>query len=151
MIFASKNINKFSAAHGKIGTASVLTKSGKKKFMERWKVTILAHHVMALLTPNVQATIKIQKNLFQWIDPLFNKIVVNGCLLLNETPSSCVLMFKQMFMPSLLKSRPSNLSIMLTILSNGIQPWNLSALQLSRKYPACTMILNTSWITSMHL
>jgi hypothetical protein len=39
---------------------------------------------MALLTPNAQATIKIQKNLFQWIDPLSKEIIVNGCSLLNE-------------------------------------------------------------------
>ena len=39
---------------------------------------------MALLTPNAQATIKIQKNLFQWIDPLSGKIVINRCSLLNE-------------------------------------------------------------------
>jgi hypothetical protein len=70
-----------SAARGKVGTASVLIKSGKKKFMEHWKSTILAHHVMALLTPNAQATIKIQENLFQWIEspPLSNEIIVDGC------------------------------------------------------------------------
>jgi hypothetical protein len=39
---------------------------------------------MALLTPNTQATIKIQENLFQLIDPLFNEIVVDGRSLLNE-------------------------------------------------------------------
>ncbi len=68
----------------KVGTASLLTKSGKKKFTKRWKFTILAHHVMALLTPNAQATIKIQENSFQWIDPLSNDIVVNGHSILNE-------------------------------------------------------------------
>jgi hypothetical protein len=64
MISTTKIINKLSAARGKVGIASILTKSGKKKFMERWKTTILAHHVMALLTPNAQATIKIQENSF---------------------------------------------------------------------------------------
>ncbi len=83
-ISATKKIDKLSAACGKVGTASVLTKSSKKKFMECWKSTILAHHVMALLTPNAQATIKIQENFFQWIDPLSDKIVVNGHSLLNE-------------------------------------------------------------------
>ncbi len=53
-IFTTKKIDKLSAAHGKVGTASVLTKSGKKKFMECWKSTILAHHVMALLTPDAK-------------------------------------------------------------------------------------------------
>jgi hypothetical protein len=33
-ISATKKIDKLSAAHGKVGTASVLTKSGKNKFME---------------------------------------------------------------------------------------------------------------------
>ncbi len=51
--------------------------------MESWKSTILAHHVMALLTPDAP-TIKIQENLFQWIDLLSDEIVINGCSLLNE-------------------------------------------------------------------
>jgi hypothetical protein len=84
MISATKKIDKLSAARGKVGTASVLTKSGKKKFMECWKSTIFAHHVMALLILDAHATIKIQENLFQWIDPLSDKIVVGGRSLLNE-------------------------------------------------------------------
>jgi hypothetical protein len=84
MIPATKNIDGLSAACGEVGTASVCTKSGKKKFMEHWKSTILAHHVKALLTPDAQATIKIQENLFQWIDPLSNKIVADDRSILNE-------------------------------------------------------------------
>jgi hypothetical protein len=39
---------------GKVGTANALTKIGKKKFMKRWKSTILAAQVMALRTPEAQ-------------------------------------------------------------------------------------------------
>ena len=39
---------------------------------------------MALLTPNGQASIKIQENAYQWIDPLSNEIVVDGHSLLNK-------------------------------------------------------------------
>ncbi len=63
-ISTTKKIDKLTAAQAKVGTASVLTKSGKKKIMECLKSTILTHHVMALLTPNAQATITIQENLF---------------------------------------------------------------------------------------
>ena len=52
--------------------------------MQRWKSTILAQHVMALLTPHGQASIKIRENAYQWIDPLTDEIVVDGCSLLNE-------------------------------------------------------------------
>ncbi len=83
-ISVTKQVDKLSVAHGKVGTATTLTKSGKKKFMERWKSTILAFQVMAMLTPNAQATIKIQENAYQWIDPLSDEIVVDGHLLLNE-------------------------------------------------------------------
>jgi hypothetical protein len=96
--------------HGKVGTATVLTKIGKKKFMEHWKSTIRAYQVMALLTPEAPATIKIQDHAYQWIDPMLDKIVVGGCLLLNEALKLSQ-MFKQIFMPSFLRSRPSNLLI----------------------------------------
>jgi len=81
---ATKQVDKLSATRGEVGTATALTKSGKKKFMERWKSTILAHHVMALLTPDGQASIKIRENGYQWIDPLSDEIVVDGRSLLNE-------------------------------------------------------------------
>jgi hypothetical protein len=70
--------------HGEV-TASNLTKIGKKKFMERWKSTILASQVMALLTNEAQATIKVLENSYQWIDPISDEIVINGCSILNET------------------------------------------------------------------
>ncbi len=76
---AIKQVDELSATRGEVGTAAALTKSGKKKFMERWKSTILAHHVMALLTPDGQASIKIRENAYQWIDPLSDEIS-----LLNE-------------------------------------------------------------------
>jgi hypothetical protein len=49
---------------GEVGTASALTKSGKKKFMECWKSTIFAFQVMAMLSPDAQATIKIQESAY---------------------------------------------------------------------------------------
>ena len=52
--------------------------------MEQWKSTILAFQTMAMLTPNAWATIKIQENAYQWIDPLSDEIVVDHRLLLNE-------------------------------------------------------------------
>ena len=143
---------------------------------------------MALLTPDGQASIKIRENAYQWIDPLTDEIVVDGCSLLNEAlklmrpdvqmnvyaelakiksikpkswwtavrfstkfSNSCVLMFRRMFMLNSLKSSPSNLSITVTMLSNGILPWNPSALQLSKRSLDCIMNLNSSWITSMLL
>jgi len=79
-----KQVDELSATRREFGTAAVLTKSGKKKFMERWKSTILAHHDMALLTPDGQASIKIWENAYQWIDPFSDEIVVDGRSLLNE-------------------------------------------------------------------
>jgi hypothetical protein len=52
-------VDELSATHGEVGTASTLTRSGKKKFMECWKSTILAYHIMALLTPEGQASNKL--------------------------------------------------------------------------------------------
>jgi hypothetical protein len=57
---------------------------GKKKFMERWKSTILAHQVMALLTPEAQASIKIHKDVYHWTDPQTDETVKDGCSLLNK-------------------------------------------------------------------
>ena len=57
-ISVTKQLDKLAATRGDI-TGVALTRSGKKKFMQRWKSTILAHHVMALLTPEGQASIKI--------------------------------------------------------------------------------------------
>jgi hypothetical protein len=77
-------IKALSDMHGKIRTATVITKIGKKKFMERWKSLILAYQVMALLTPEAQASIKIHKKAYSWTDPLMDEIVEDGPLLLNE-------------------------------------------------------------------
>ncbi len=63
--------------------ASALTKVGKKKFMELWKSTILSHQVMALLTPEAQASIKIHKDVYQWMDPQTDETVAYGHSLLN--------------------------------------------------------------------
>jgi len=79
----TKQVDELSAARGEV-TAANLTKSGKKKFMERWKSTVFAYQVMAMLTPEGQASIKIQEKAYQWIDPLSDEIVVDGRSLLNE-------------------------------------------------------------------
>ena len=68
--------------------AATLKKSGKKKFMECWKSTILTNHIMALLTPDGQASIKIRENAYQWIDPLSDEFVVDGCSLLNDVQTN---------------------------------------------------------------
>ena len=61
----TKQVDELSATRREVGTAAALTTSGKKKFMERCKSTILAYHIMTLLTPNGQAPIKIQENAYQ--------------------------------------------------------------------------------------
>jgi hypothetical protein len=61
---ATIQIEEMTAVCGEVGTAAALTKIGKKKFMERWKSTILASQVMALLTLEAQASIKIHKNAY---------------------------------------------------------------------------------------
>jgi hypothetical protein len=53
--------------------------------MELWKSTILASQLMALLTNKAQATIKVLENLYQWIDPILDKTVINGHSILNAT------------------------------------------------------------------
>jgi hypothetical protein len=39
---------------------------------------------MALLTPETENSIKIHKKAFQWIDPISDEIITDGCSLLNE-------------------------------------------------------------------
>jgi hypothetical protein len=73
-----------SGAHGKISAANAVTLIGCKKFLERWKSTILSHQIMAMLTPEAQIAIKIHKSKYQWTDPLPNKTINDGCSLLNE-------------------------------------------------------------------
>jgi hypothetical protein len=82
----TKRIKELIAACGKVGTTAALTKISKNKFMECWKSAILATQVMALLTPEAQNSIKINKKAFQWIDPIFisDEIITDGHSLLNE-------------------------------------------------------------------
>jgi hypothetical protein len=84
-ISTTKQADELSVTRGEVGTAATHTKSGKKKFMERWKSMILVYHIMTLLTPEGQASIKLRENTYQWIDPLSDEIILDGCLLLNET------------------------------------------------------------------
>jgi hypothetical protein len=44
-------IAEMNAARGEIGTANAVSLIGRKKFLERWKSTILSHQVMEMLTP----------------------------------------------------------------------------------------------------
>jgi hypothetical protein len=60
-VSTSKQIKELTATRGEVA-ASNITKIGKKKFMERWKSTILASQVLALLTNKAQATIKVLEN-----------------------------------------------------------------------------------------
>ncbi len=84
-VSTNKQIEEMTGTHGKVGTKNALTKIGKKKFMERWKPTILAAQVMALLTPEAQNLNKIHKKAYQWTNPISDKIVTDGHSLLNET------------------------------------------------------------------
>jgi hypothetical protein len=81
---ATMQNEEMTAVPGKVRTAAALTKIGKKKFMGRWKSTILASQVMALLMPESQASIKIHKNAYLWTDPQTDELAKDGCLLLNE-------------------------------------------------------------------
>ncbi len=81
---ATIQIDKTTAVRSKVGTAAALTKISKKKIMECWKSTIVASQVMALLMPEAQASIKIHKNAYLWMDPQTDELLKDGCLLLNE-------------------------------------------------------------------
>jgi hypothetical protein len=74
---ATMQIEEMTAVYGEVGT-------GKKKFMERWKSTILASQVMALLMPEAQASIEIHKNAYLWTDPQTDELVKDGRSLLNK-------------------------------------------------------------------
>ena len=84
-ISTTKRVDELSSTRGEVGTASTLTRSDKKKVMECWMSTIHAYHVMALLTPEGQASIKLRENLYQWTDFLSKEIVLDGRSLLNKT------------------------------------------------------------------
>jgi hypothetical protein len=83
-VSTNKQIKEMTGTRGEVGTANALTKIGKKKFMERWKSTILAAQVMALLTPEAQNLMKIHKKAYQWTDPISDKTFTDGRSLLNE-------------------------------------------------------------------
>jgi hypothetical protein len=83
-VSTTKQIKEMTGTRGKVGTANALTRIGKKKFMERWKSTILAAQVMAFLTPEAQNLIKIGKKAYQWTDPISDKILTDGHSLLNK-------------------------------------------------------------------
>ncbi len=55
-------IAEMNAALGKIGTANAVSLIGRKKFLERWKSTILSHQVMETLTLEAQIAIKLHKS-----------------------------------------------------------------------------------------
>ncbi len=84
MISTTKQVDELSLTRGEVSGSS-LSRSGKKKFMERWKSRILAYQVVALLTPEGQSSIKLWEKAYQWTDPLSDKIVLDGRALLNET------------------------------------------------------------------
>ena len=55
-------IAKMTQARGKIGTANSVSLLGCKKFLERWKSTIMSHQIMEMLTLEAQVAIKLHKN-----------------------------------------------------------------------------------------
>jgi hypothetical protein len=44
----------------------------------------MSHQIMQLLSPEAQVDIKIHKKKFQWIDPLPNETIDDGCSLLHK-------------------------------------------------------------------
>ncbi len=48
-------------ARGELGNANVVSLLGRKKFLERWKSTIMSHQIMEMLTPKAQVAIKLHK------------------------------------------------------------------------------------------
>jgi hypothetical protein len=46
---------------GELGNANVVTLLSRKKFLERWKSTIMSHQIMEMLTPEAQVAIKLHK------------------------------------------------------------------------------------------
>jgi len=101
----NKQIAEMTATRGEIGTAQTVTSIGRKKFLERWKSTILSHQIMQLLTPEVQIAIKINKKKYQWTDPLSEETIDDGRSLLNEVLKLIAQTFRQTCKPSLQKSR----------------------------------------------
>ena len=77
-------IAEITQARGEVGAANLVTLLGRKKFLERWKSTIMSHQVMEMLTPEAQIAIKLHKSKYQWIDPIPNKTIDDGRSLLNE-------------------------------------------------------------------
>jgi hypothetical protein len=77
-------IAELTQARGEVGTAHTVTIIGRKKFLEYWKSSIMAHQNIQFLTPKVHVGIKIHKKKFQWTDPLPNKTINDGRSLLNE-------------------------------------------------------------------
>jgi hypothetical protein len=77
-------ITEMTQARGKLGTANAVMIIGRKKFLERWKSTIMSHQIMQLLTPEGQLAIKIHKKQFQWTNPLSNETINDGCSLLHQ-------------------------------------------------------------------
>jgi hypothetical protein len=137
------------AARGKVETIAALTKIGKKKFMERWKSTILATQVMALLTPEAQNSIIIHKKAFQWIDPISDEIITDVCSLLNEVLKLMHLDIQTNIYAELAKIKTMNLPTIALALSNGIWPRRQNVSPSNRKSPVHITNLNISWIISM--
>jgi hypothetical protein len=80
----NNQIAELTQARGEIGIAQAVTMIGRKKFLERWKLTILSHQIIQMLTPEGQIALKIHKNRYQWTDPLPNETIDNSRSLLNK-------------------------------------------------------------------
>ena len=57
--------------------------------MECWKSTILASQTMSLLIPQTQSPLKVLESAYQWIDPITDKVVIDGHSILNLTLKLC--------------------------------------------------------------
>jgi hypothetical protein len=135
------------ATRGKIGPTNVVTLLGCKKFLERWKSTILSHQIMEMLTPEAQVATKLHKNKYLWIDPLPNKMIDDGRSLLNEVLKLICQDVQTNVYSELAKIKtikPVNYAF-------NIIKWHLvmdtKAFQSRTKSPALITSLSTSWTT----
>jgi hypothetical protein len=148
-VSTTEQIEELAAACGEVGTPAALTKIGKKKFMERWKSTILATQVMALLIPEAQNSIKIHKKAFQWIDPISDEIITDGHSLLSQVLEPMHPDVQTNIYTELAKIKTIKPATMALTPSNGIQPCRQSASLSNRKSRVHITNLNISWIILM--
>ena len=141
-------IAEMTATRGEIDSTNAVTLLGRKKFLERWKSTIMSHQIMEMLTPEAQVAIKLQKNKYQGVDPLPNETIGDGHSLLNKV--------LKLIRPNIQTNVYAELAKIKTIKPvdyafNIIKWQNPGAFRSQTKSPAHITSPSTSWITSTPL